>query len=99
MGRPRISRTDAGRFSIRAHRSASQGGYISHTQYEFGSILKFIEDTFGLGRIGTTDVRATSIGDVFDYSEQARAFQRIPSSRSRAYFQRRQPSYRPVDDE
>jgi len=79
--------------------SASQGGYISHTQYEFGSILKFIEDTFGLGRIGTTDVRATSIGDVFDYSEQARAFQRIPSSRSRAYFQHRRPSYRPVDDE
>jgi phospholipase C len=79
--------------------SGSQGGYISHTQYEFGSILKFIEDSFDLGRIGTTDLRATSIADVFDFSQQARNFQRIPSSRSRAYFRHRRPSYRPIDNE
>ncbi|MGA8097702.1 MAG: alkaline phosphatase family protein, partial [Candidatus Cybelea sp.] len=34
-------------------------GYISHTQYEFGSILKFIEKVFALGSLGTTDARAT----------------------------------------
>jgi phospholipase C len=79
--------------------SGSQGGYISHTQYEFGSILKFIEDTFGLGRIGTTDVRATSISDVFDFSQKPRTFQQIPSSRSRAYFLHQRLSRRPVDDE
>jgi phospholipase C len=79
--------------------SGSQGGYISHTQYEFGSILKFIEDTLDLGRIGTTDLRATSIADVFDFSQQARSFARIPSSRSRAYLRHRRPSYRPVDNE
>ncbi|MBV9700597.1 MAG: hypothetical protein JO078_10800 [Candidatus Eremiobacteraeota bacterium] len=39
---------------------------VSHTQYEFGSILKFIEETFGLGSLGTTDATATSIGDMFD---------------------------------
>ncbi len=31
--------------------SSSQGGYISHTQYEFGSILKYIEDNWNLGRL------------------------------------------------
>ncbi|HZY97560.1 MAG TPA: alkaline phosphatase family protein [Candidatus Cybelea sp.] len=42
-------------------------GYISHTQYEFGSILKFIEENWGLPRLGghATDARANSIGDMF----------------------------------
>ncbi len=43
-------------------------GTISHTQYEFGSILKFIEKTFGLRSLGTTDVRASSIGDMFNFT-------------------------------
>ena len=41
-------------------------GYVSHTQYEFGSILKFIEENWNLGSLGATDRRANSIGDVFD---------------------------------
>jgi phospholipase C len=40
-------------------------GYVSHTQYEFGSILKFIEQNWNLGSLGATDQRANSIGDVF----------------------------------
>jgi phospholipase C len=40
-------------------------GYVSHTQYEFGSILKFIEENWSLGSLGSTDVRANSIGDMF----------------------------------
>ena len=28
----------------------AQPGYISHTQYEFSSVLKFIEDRFNLTR-------------------------------------------------
>ena len=79
--------------------SSSQGGYVSHTQYEFGSILKFIEDTFGLGRLYTTDARATSIVDCFDFTQQPRTFNPIPSKYSRAYFQRQAPSYKPVDTE
>lgn len=41
-------------------------GYVSHTQYEFGSILKFIEENWNLGSLGSTDQRANSIGDVFN---------------------------------
>jgi phospholipase C len=43
-------------------------GYVSHTEYEFGSILKFIEENWDLGSLGATDVRANSIGDVFSFS-------------------------------
>jgi phospholipase C len=79
--------------------SSSKPGYVSHTQYEFGSILKFIEDNFGLSRVGSTDVRATSITDCFDFSQQPRAFTTIPSKYSRSYFERQHPSNRPVDTE
>jgi phospholipase C len=41
-------------------------GFVSHTQYEFGSILKFLEENWNLGSLGATDERANSIGDIFD---------------------------------
>ncbi len=41
-------------------------GYVSHTNYEFGSILKFIEENWSLGTLNATDVRANSMGDVFE---------------------------------
>jgi phospholipase C len=66
--------------------SSSQGGYISHTQYEFGSILKYIEDNWNLGQLGTTDTRATSIDDVLNYSQSPRQFKAIPSERDAKYF-------------
>jgi phospholipase C len=77
----------------------SQGGYISKTQYEFGSILKFIETVFDLGSLGTTDVRATSILNCFDFTQPPRVFTKIPSQYSRSYFLHRPPSNLPVDTE
>jgi phospholipase C len=41
-------------------------GFISHTPYEYASILKFIEINWDLGTLGSTDERATSIGDMFE---------------------------------
>jgi phospholipase C len=73
--------------------------YVSHTQYEFGSILRFVEDNWGLRRLGTTDGRANSIVDVFDFSQPPRAFQPIPAAFPRSYFERMRPSYLPVDTE
>lgn len=66
--------------------SGSQGGYVSHTQYEFASILAYIENNWNLGNLGTTDVRAKPIDDVFNYSQSPRAFTAIPSSRDKQYF-------------
>jgi phospholipase C len=79
--------------------SNSQGGYISHTPYEFGSILKFVEDTFNLGSLGKTDARATSIVDSFDFTQSPRPFREIPSTFSRSYFMHKKPSTIPVDTE
>ncbi len=77
----------------------SGSGYISHTPYEFGSILKFVEDVWGLGSLGTTDQRAASIVDSFDFTQQPRTFTAIPSQYSKAYFLHQRPSGQPVDDQ
>ncbi len=77
----------------------SEPGYISHTQYEFGSILKFIENIWDLGSLGTTDKRATSIIDCFDFTQPPRQFTAIPSKYSKSYFLHKPPSYLPVDTE
>ncbi len=67
-------------------------GLVSHTQYEFGSILKYIENNWKLGSLGTTDKRATSIVDVFDYTQQPRSFTAIPSDHSMQFFLDEPPS-------
>ncbi|MGA9419584.1 MAG: alkaline phosphatase family protein [Candidatus Cybelea sp.] len=77
----------------------STPGYVSHTQYEFGSILKFIENTWGLGSLGTTDKRANSIVDCFDFTQPPRAFTEIKATYSRSYFLHQPYSYQPVDSE
>jgi hypothetical protein len=78
---------------------AKYTGYISHTQYSFGSILKFIEDNWNLGHLGTADVGAKSIVDCFDFTQAPRAFVPISSKYSKEYFERRPPSGLPVDTE
>lgn len=39
----------------------SEGGHIDHTQYETVSILRFIEERFGLKPLGSRDAKATSL--------------------------------------
>jgi phospholipase C len=79
--------------------ASGKHGYISHTQYEFGSILKFIEQNWKLGSLGTTDLRATSILKCFNFTQHPRHFRRIPAKYSRTYFEHQPPSYEPVDTE
>jgi phospholipase C len=79
-------------------------GYVSHTQYEFGSILRFIEETFGLPSIGKpgagyTDERANSLDDAFDFTQAPRAFTPIQSKFGRSTFEHEPPSDEPVDTE
>jgi phospholipase C len=87
--------------------SSSKTGYISNVVYSFGSILRFAEDTFNLGRLGTTDATCNSIGpengsqggDMFDFNQTPRAFTVIPSKYPKSYFLHRKPSGLPVDTE
>jgi phospholipase C len=43
--------------------------YISHTTYEFSSILKFIEEDFGLPSVGKRDAQANDLTDSFDFTQ------------------------------
>ena len=84
--------------------SASQPGYVSHTQYEFASILKFIEEAYNLKPLGQTkegytDQRATSIEDSFDFTQTPRKFTAIPSKYPLSHFLHEPPSNEPVDTE
>lgn len=76
-----------------------KAGTITHTQYEFGSVLKFVEQTFGLGSMHTTDARATSISNMFDFTMKARSFKKIQADLSREHFIHERPSHQPVDRE
>ncbi len=65
---------------------SKKGGYVAHAQYEFGSILAYIEQNWGLGSLGTTDARATPITGVFNYNQNPRKFTAIPSQRAARFF-------------
>jgi phospholipase C len=74
--------------------------YVSHVQYEHGSILKFIEDQFGLARLAASDARANSPeADCFNFSQSPRAFVPIPTKLKPADFEREPLDRRPVDTE
>ncbi|HLY03794.1 MAG TPA: alkaline phosphatase family protein [Candidatus Cybelea sp.] len=85
----------------------SKGGYISNEVYSFGSIIRYVEDTFNLDRLGTTDETTNSLGpengsqtgDMFDFNQSPRQYQSIGSKYSRAFFLHHKPSNRPVDSE
>ncbi len=72
--------------------------YVSHVQYEHGSILRFVEDQFGLPRLAQSDTRANSPArDCFDFSKPPRPFVAIPSSLKQRDFMH-QPIDRRIPD-
>jgi phospholipase C len=52
--------------------------YISETQYDYGSILRFIEESFNLGSLGTTDATANSLADSFNDKQSPNTFKPAP---------------------
>jgi phospholipase C len=49
-------------------------GKVTHEQYQHGSILKFVEEAFGLNPLTRLDARANSLEREFDFSKPARKF-------------------------
>ena len=47
----------------------AKAGYISHTQYEPSSVLKFIEERFGLQPLTERDGNANDLMDSFDFTQ------------------------------
>jgi phospholipase C len=74
--------------------------YVSHVRYEHGSILKFVEDQWGLPRLSASDTRANPIApNCFDFTRPPRPFMKIPSSHGKEYFLRQPLDTRPPDTE
>jgi phospholipase C len=57
-------------------------GYVDHTQYEFGSLLKLIEERFDLPSLRKTDARAGAPLNCFDFSQKPREFHKIQATYS-----------------
>jgi phospholipase C len=74
-------------------------GYVAHKQYEFGSILRFTESTFGLPALAASDKRAAALDDCFDFSQSPRTFSAIAAPRSAAAFLNDRPSGLAPDSE
>ncbi len=75
-------------------------GYVSHVRYETGSVLKYIEDAFGLPRMAASDRRAASpAGDCFDYNQRPRAFVRFKTLRRPSDFANEPPGFEPIDSD
>jgi phospholipase C len=81
-------------------------GYVDHTQYEYGSILRFIEEVYGLpaGSIGPTsqgytDARGASLDNAFDFTQSPRKFTSFKAKYPASYFMKEPPSHEPVDTE
>jgi phospholipase C len=78
----------------------AKDGHVSHVHYEHGSILKFVEDQFGLGRLAASDARALSPAkDSFDFDKPPRPFTLIPTSHGERYFLNQPIDLRPTDTE
>jgi phospholipase C len=75
-------------------------GRVAHVHYEHGSILRFIEDQFGLGRLSASDKRAASPAKAcFDFKNPPRAFKVIPATLGKDYFMHQPPDHHVPDDQ
>jgi len=73
--------------------------YISHVTHDFGSLLKFTEEVFGLPSLGYADQDADDLSDCFDFNQQARKFQKIAAPLDADYFRNDpDPATDPDDD-
>ncbi len=48
----------------------SRPGTVDHRQYDFASILRYVEDKFGLPALSAYDRSARSVGDALDFSQK-----------------------------
>jgi phospholipase C len=50
--------------------SSADGGYIDHTQYEFSSVLRFIENTFHVPPMTARDRQADPLSGALDFTQK-----------------------------
>lgn len=73
--------------------------YVSHVTHDFGSILKFIEKTFGLPSLGFADENADDLSDCFNFKQAPLKFHTIAAPLDPGFFlSERRPTV-DLDDE
>lgn len=73
--------------------------HISHVTHDFGSILKFVEETFNLPSLGYADAPADDLADCFDFSQTPIQFHTIAAPLKADYFLNdKRPPTVPDDD-
>ena len=73
--------------------------YVSHVTHDFGSILKFIEQTYGLPSLGFADAVADDFSDSFDFLQMPLVFQTIQAPHSEDFFVHDTRPDVPLDDD
>ncbi len=77
----------------------AKAGYISHVAHDFGSILNFVEQTFGLPSLGYADAYADDLSDCFDFNQAPHVFQTISAPLKAEHFlSSKLPETGPDDD-
>jgi len=77
-------------------------GSVTHVQYETGSILRFIEDRYGLSQLSASDARANDPANdpaAFDFAQSPRAYHRVHTLYAPQFFESRPYDGRPPDDD
>ncbi len=81
-------------------------GYVDHRLYEYGSVLKLVEEAFDLPALGDassgfgyTDSRARSLAKALDFAQPPRRFYAIPAPYPPAFFLHQKPSDKLPDDQ
>ncbi len=72
-------------------------GYLSHYRHEPGSILKFVEQTYGLGSLGTTDARADNLADCFNFAQTPQPYVAVSVKVGVSFFASLPPDKTPID--
>lgn len=67
----------------------AKSGSVTHVQYETASVLRFIEDNFGLAPLAKSDARANDPAadpSAFDYAQKPRAFKKIRGAKPNSFW-------------
>lgn len=74
-------------------------GYVSHVTHDFGSILRFIEEDFGVAPLGYADARADDLLDCFDFHQNPLSFHAVAARLDLRHFLTDTRPPLPPDDE
>lgn len=76
-----------------------KAAYLSHVTHDFGSILKYIEENFGLSSLGYSDASADDFSDCFDYNQNRLTFQTVSAPiEAKHFLEDRTPPSPPDND-